>query len=243
MGMRSFRVALPVSFGCFSMVLMLWAIHAERACVWCDTGSPVWPYQAPFLLLSSINAPAIVLVAPFFLLPHLESDIARYPAVLAMIVLWWWWVGTRFDFGLLDRREYPRPKQWATLFSLIGIVLLYVAERTVAYQVHWRSTYGHPHPFVLATTVLLVLWALVLAGACFLAAVRLARRRLPVAVEHRSGLRVLAFGYGCVALVAATASLIGYTREPRVDPDSCVSSRDTGCLHGTVADHAGRPLK
>ena len=44
-------------------------------------------------------------------------------------------------------------------------------------------------------------------------------------------------------VVAALTSLIGYARETRPDPDTCVASIDSGCIHGTVADQAGKPVK
>jgi hypothetical protein len=86
---------------CFSVALMVWDVHNQRACAWCDTGLPVWPYQAPSLLLRGIDAPAFVVATPFFLLP---------PMLLAMIVLWWWWLRARIDFGLLACRHYRSPK-------------------------------------------------------------------------------------------------------------------------------------
>lgn len=54
---------------------------------------------------------------------------------------------------------------------------------------------------------------------------------------------VLAYGLALIALAAVTKSLIGYAREKRVDPDSCVASTDGGCIHGTIADNSGKPLK
>jgi hypothetical protein len=97
-----FRWVLPVFFGSLSVALMVWDVHNQRACAWCDTGLPVWPYQAPSLLLRGINAPAFVVATPFFLLPHLQTENARYPMLLAMIFLWWWWLGARIDF---DQRK------------------------------------------------------------------------------------------------------------------------------------------
>jgi hypothetical protein len=81
------------------------------------TGLPVWPYLAPSLLLRAINAPAFVVATPYFLLPHLQTDNARYPMLLAMIVLWWWWLGTRVDFGLLACWHYRSSKLQAVVLA------------------------------------------------------------------------------------------------------------------------------
>jgi hypothetical protein len=54
---------------------------------------------------------------------------------------------------------------------------------------------------------------------------------------------ILACGFAFVALVAGATSLIGIARETRIDPDSCVASNDNGCVHGTVADENGKPVK
>src|SRR6266404_1369660 len=114
-----FRVVLPVSLGIVSVALIIWDLynlHVIRTMgmAW-DTGAPVWPYQASLLLHHAINAPAFVLAAPFFFLPHLETMEMRYPVLLPVILLWWWWLGTRIDFGILGGQHLRRPKLLAFL--------------------------------------------------------------------------------------------------------------------------------
>src|SRR5260370_9943793 len=131
-----FRVVLPVSHGCVALALMLWDVRNRLACVWCDTGKPVWPDQAPFLVLKSINAPAFVVAAPFFLLPHLQTATARYPVLLPVIFLCWWWLGTRIDFGLLGSRPYRRPKLWGVVLAAMTATLLYAVAWILGDEVH-----------------------------------------------------------------------------------------------------------
>src|SRR6516162_1175158 len=138
-----FRWVLPVFFSSLS-------VHNQRACALCDTGLPVWPYQAPSLFLRAINAPAFLVATPFFLLPHLQTNNARYPMLLAMIVLWWWWLGTRTDFGLLARRHYRSPKLQAVVVASIAVALLYVGARIVDDEIHRYLAYGPVHLLLLA---------------------------------------------------------------------------------------------
>jgi len=100
-----FRVVLPISLGSVTIALMLWDFHNQHAIEamgmgW-DTGAPVWPYQASSLLIRIVNAPAFVLAFPFFFLPHMQLENARYPVLFTVVLLWWWWFGTRIDFGIL----------------------------------------------------------------------------------------------------------------------------------------------
>jgi hypothetical protein len=238
-----FRTVLPVSLTCLSLALMLWDVHNQHACVLCDTGLPVWPYQASSLILRSLNAPAFVMAAPFFRLPHLQSDTARYPMLLAVIYLWWWWLGTRFDFGLLGSRHYRFPKLHAVALAVVTAALLYLGGRIVGDEVHHWLTYGPSHPLQLATTIVVILWALALSSGCLFAAIRLLQKRFPLVTESRRQRPVLRYGCSFIALIALTTSFIGYAREPRVDPDTCVASNGTGCVHGTVTDQAGKALK
>ncbi len=43
--------------------------------------------------------------------------------------------------------------------------------------------------------------------------------------------------------MAIATSLIGIAGEEKIDPDSCVVSNDSGCVHGTIADENGTPVK
>ena len=63
-----FRLVLPLVFGFLATVLMTWDDENNRmvglmGMGW-DMGPPFWPYQAIYLLLFTINAPAFVLSMP-----------------------------------------------------------------------------------------------------------------------------------------------------------------------------------
>jgi hypothetical protein len=125
----------------------------------------------------------------------------------------------------------------------MAAALLYAAARIIGDGVHQWLSYGPLHPLLLVTTASLTLWSFALAGGCLLAALRLWQGKFPPPTGTRPRRPVLAYGFAFVALVAATTSLIGYAREVRVDPESCVASTDRGCIHGTVSDNGGKPLK
>jgi cytochrome c-type biogenesis protein CcmH/NrfF len=65
---------------------------------------------------------------------------------------------------------------------------------------------------------------------------------LPVSGTLRSGDLVVLHTFALL-IVVVTTSLFGYARESRVDADFCVFTPDLGCIHGSVADEAGKPLK
>jgi hypothetical protein len=175
-----FRVLLPVSFGFLAIVLMIWDVHnqgvIESMGMGWDTGAPVWPYQAPSLLLRAINAPAFAVAQPFFLLPHLQMERARYPVVLPLILLWWWWLGTRIDYGILGRRRYGRPRLFAIFLAVVGVALLYAGGGIIADEFHWWSNYRPVHPLMPTRSAGLALWSFALACGCMLAARRLLQR-------------------------------------------------------------------
>ena len=67
------------------------------------------------------------------------------------------------------------------------------------------------------------------------------QRRFPAVGEQRSPL--LRYGFAFTSFVAIATSLIGIAGEEKVDPDSCVVSNDSGCVHGTIVDENGTPVK
>ena len=72
-----FRLLLPIVFGFLAAMLMLWDYENNRMIAlmgmgW-DMGPPFWPYQAIYLLLFTINAPAFVLSIPFLKLLNLQT--------------------------------------------------------------------------------------------------------------------------------------------------------------------------
>ena len=242
-----FRVVLPVSLGAVAVALMIWDLHNQRVIdahgfAW-DTGAPAWPYQTSSLLFQVINAPALVLAAPFFLLPHLDMVEVRYPVQLPLILLWWWWVGTRIDFGILGDRHYRRPKLLAALLATAAAGLLFAGVQALGDGFRWWSDYPPARLPLLAGDVFLALWCLALATGSSFGALRLLRRRFPSMPEQRHERPILAYGFAFTTVIAVTISLIGTARDPKSDPNSCAASEDKGCLHGTMADENGRPLK
>src|SRR6266480_1075896 len=110
-----FRLLLPIVFGFLAAMLMLWDYENNRMIAlmgmgW-DMGPPFWPYQAIYLLLFTINAPAFVLSIPFLKLLNLQTLYLQYSVWLPAIVCWWWWLGTRIDLGVTTfrRRSICRP--------------------------------------------------------------------------------------------------------------------------------------
>lgn len=226
---------------------MIWDIQNQRVVesmgmAW-DTGAPAWPYQASYLLLSTINAPAFVLAAPLFFLPHLEPVEARYVVLLPVILLWWWWVGTRLDFGILGWRRYQRPALSATFLAIAAVGLLYTGASGILQGVRLWVEYPPTRLVLLTRWAGPALWSVALAGGCLLAALRLVQKRIPAVAARRGHSGTLAYGVGFAAFVAVTTSLIGTAREPRVDPDSCLASLKNGCIHGTIADERGEPIR
>jgi hypothetical protein len=168
-GRIRFRYVLPMAFGFLSFVLMIWDHENNRIVEsmgmdW-DMGPPFWPYQAVFLVLITVNLPAFVLSVPILTLLHLHANVR--------------WVGTRIDFGLLGHRHYRNAKALAGFLSVAALGLFCVAAWIALGEIHWWMEYGRPDsPFrfpSLLRTVGPVLWCLVLAGGCLIAATRLFR--------------------------------------------------------------------
>jgi hypothetical protein len=240
-----YRVVLPASMGAIAAGLIVWDLYnlsvIRSMGMARDTGAPFWPYQASFYLLSGINAPVFVLAAPFFFLPHLELVVARYPVLLPMVLIWWWWVGTRIDFGILGRRYYRWPRLSGVMVAMFGTVFFCAGAWQAIENVRWMLEYQST--MALARSIGPNLWMFVLAGGCFLGAVRLFQRRFPAVTEQRPRSPILAKGYVVVILVAVATGLLGTVPESRIDPNSCISSVFRGCIHGTIADENGKPVE
>ena len=181
-----FRLVLPILSGFLAVLLMTWDYENNRmvglmGMGW-DMGPPFWPYQAIYLLLFTINAPAFVLSMPILKLLNLYTLTLQYGVWFPAILGWWWWVGTRIDFGLLGRRHYRHAKLFASILSIASLGLLYIAASATLGEVRWWMEYGrNSSPFRVPTllrTVGPVLWCLVLAGGCLIAANRLFRGRV-----------------------------------------------------------------
>jgi hypothetical protein len=180
-----FRLVLPIVFGFLALVLMAWDYENNRMIElmgmgW-DTGPPFWPYRAIYVLLFSINAPAFVLSMPILKLLRLQTLSLQYGVWYPAIVGLWWWIGTQIDFGILVRQHFRQAKPLAGVFALASLSFLYGATRITAGEFHWWMEYGQdPSAARMATilrTVGPVLWCLLFACGCALAAVRLSRQK------------------------------------------------------------------
>ena len=247
---RRFRVILPVVFGLIAVSLMTWDLRYQRALesvfTASDIGRPVWPCQAPSLLLVALNAPVFALAAPILNLFHLEIPELRYLVLLPAVLLWWWWLGTRIDFGILGRRHYRHPKLLAGFLAMVAVALCYGGIRGLVDAVSWWQAYGrHEFPtslWLLAESTGASPWCLALAGGCVLAAVRLHQQRFPATGPTNAKPAMLALAVALIWFVAVGILLVRHRGRTR-DPDSCVTNQHTGCIHGTIADPIGKPLQ
>ena len=180
-----YRVALPIVFGGFAAVLMAWDIHnmhviESMGMAW-DTGAPIWPYRASFLILLTVSFPAFVLAAPLFLLDQLQTYPRRI-MILPLIALCWWWIGTRIDFGILGRRRYRHPKATTGILIAMAAGLLSWALYTgIAEFQFWKehSLELRADYLILlsGTTIPIVLLCLVLSGGALKGARQLYSKR------------------------------------------------------------------
>jgi hypothetical protein len=247
-----FRLVLPIVFGFLALVLMAWDYENNRmiglmGMGW-DTGPPFWPYQAIYLLLFSINAPAFILSIPILKLLRLQTLSLQYGVWYPAIVICWWWAGTRIDFGILGRRHFRHEKPVACVLIMAAVFFLYIAAHVTLGEIRWWTEYGRDPSAARVATVLRtvgpVSWCLIFACGCALAAVRLLRRKIVSATEDSRG-------YWKAAIVAATCVVyaLGIHRvdkalNPPFNYDECEVDRlyGLGCVHGTVVDESGKPI-
>jgi len=213
-----------------------------------DMGPPFWPYQAIYLLLFTINAPAFVLSMPILKLLNLQTLSLQYGVWFPAIVGWWWWIGTRMDFGTLGRRSFRHAKLVAGGLSTVSLVLLYAAVRASLGELHWWMEYGrNSSPFRVPTllrTIGPVLWCLVLASGCLISAMRLFQHRIAPAIEGRHKYRLPMIGVAVVALYVFVIHRCDKSLNPPPDYDECAIDRlyGLGCIHGTVVEENGKPI-
>lgn len=247
-----FRLVLPLVFGFLAAVLMSWDYETNRMVAlmgmgW-DMGPPFWPYQAIYLLLFTINAPAFVISMPILNLLNLQTLSLQYGVWFPAIVGWWWWLGTRIDFGILGRRSFRHPKLFAGVLTTVTLVLLYVAARASLAELHWWMEYGrNSSPFRVPTllrTIGPVLWCLLLAGGCLITAMRLSQRRITPAIEDRQKYRLLVIGAVVATLYVFVIHRWDKSLNPPYDYDECAVDRlyGLGCIHGTIVDESGKPI-
>ena len=211
-------------------------------------GPPFWPYQAIYLVLFTVNAPPFVLSMPFHKLLNLGTLSLQYCVWFPAIVGWWWWIGTRIDFGVLGVRHYRHTKLFASLLTTVSLGLLYVAVRATLGEVQWWTQYGrYSSPYRVPTllrTLGPVLWCLVLAGGCLIAAKRLFQGRIAQARENRHKYQALLFGAALVGLYVFAIQRWDKALNPPFDYNECAVDRlhGLGCVHGTVVDESGKPI-
>ena len=247
-----FRAVLPIIFAFLAAMLMVWNYENDRVVTsmgigW-DMGPPFWPYQADYLALFAINAPAFVLSMPILRLLELQTlslqDAIWFPAILAL----WWWIGTRIDFGVLGRRNLRYPKPLASLLTILSFVLLYIAARVGLDEVHWWTEYGrNSSPYRLPTllrTAGPVLWCLALATGCLDAAIRLIQLRTTSAAGNRPNYRLLVVGAAAGVLYVFAIHRLDKFLNPPFNYDQCAVDRlyALGCIHGTVVDEGGKRI-
>src|SRR5260370_21287939 len=197
----SFRVVLAIVLSFLAAMLMLWDYENNRmvglmGMEW-DTGPPFWPYQAIYLLLFAINAPAFVLSMPILKLLNLDTLSLRYSVWLPAIVGWWWWVGSRIDFGIIGRRRYRHPKMFAGALATASLGLIYVAIEYAPDSFPFRIP-------ILLRTIGLVLWCFLLAGGCVVASIRLFQVGSMQTEEKQHKFRLFLIGASFVALYVFT---------------------------------------
>jgi len=247
-----FRVVLPVVFGFLAAILMLWDYENNRMIAlmgmgW-DMGPPFWPYQAIYLLLFTINAPAFVLSMPILKLLNLQTLSLQYAVWFPAIVGWWWWAGSRMDFGVVGRRRYRHAKLFAGVLFAATVGLIYIAARAIVDEVHWWTQYaydGSPYRVpTLLRTIGPVLWCLLFAGACALAAIRLLQGRGERAAKSHRKYRFLLIGASLVALYVFAIHRWDKALNPPLDYSQCTVDLlyGLGCVHGTVVDSSGKPI-
>jgi hypothetical protein len=247
-----FRLVLPLVFGFLSIVLMMWDYENNRMVAlmgmgW-DMGPPFWPYQAIYLLLFTINAPAFVLSIPILRLLNLDTLSLQYCVWYPAIVWWWWWIGTRIDFGVLGRWHYRHAKLFAGLLATGSLGFVYVAARATLGALDWWMEYGRSSsPFrmpVFLRTVGPVLWCLILASGCLVGAKRLFQDGIAPTTGNRHKYRVLAFGAAFVGTYVLAIHRWDIALNPPFDYNECAVDRlyGLGCVHGTVMDEGGKPI-
>lgn len=156
---RRLGIILPAFFGIISAPLMIWDVHNQgvitrMGMAW-DTGAPLWPYQAPDILLRFLNFPAYVVVQPAVNLLHwygAQSYLLVFPAT----VIWWWFVGLRLDCGLV-RLSNRRRWSLVAVFVTLEPLLLWVGFRSSVDTFHWWFRYGGVLPWLPISKTLVTL--------------------------------------------------------------------------------------
>ncbi len=127
-------------------------------------------------------------------------------------------------------------------------LLLYSAVRASLGEFHWWMEYGrNSSPFrvpTLVRTISPVLWCLVLASGCWIAAMRLFQGRIAPTIESRHKYRLHVIDVAVVALYVFVIHRWDKSLNPPSNYDECAADRlyGLGCIHGTVMDESGKPI-
>ncbi|MGA2299641.1 MAG: carboxypeptidase-like regulatory domain-containing protein [Candidatus Acidiferrum sp.] len=247
-----FRVVLPVVFGFLAAMLMLWDYENNRMIAlmgmgW-DMGPPFWPYQAVYLFLYSVNAPAFVLSMPILKLLNLQSLSLQYAIWFPAIVGWWWWIGSRIDLGIISHRHYRYAKLLGSVLAAASLGFIGIAVRVIVGEIRWWMQYAHDYsPYrasTLLTTIGPAMWCLLLAGGCAVAAIRLWQEGGAQAEKSHRRYRPLLIGVSLVALYVFAIHRWDKALNPPLDYSECTVDllHGLGCVHGTVVDESGKPI-
>lgn len=125
--------------------MLAWQQHNERVIAamgmaW-DTGAPVWPYEAPWIVFAIVNAPAALAGVAVSHLASIQAFEGRLPIHLTAAILLWFSVGTLIDRGVYRRRL--RAKSW--VFAVVvgaGLACLCLGLVSVYSGISWWSSYG-----------------------------------------------------------------------------------------------------
>ena len=137
---------------------------------------------------------------------------------------------------------------FACVLTTVSLGLLYVAARATLGEIHWWMEYSrNSSPYRVRTllrTVAPVLWCLVLASGCLIAAMRLFQGRIAPAREGRHKYRLPVIGVAVVGLYVFVIHRCDKSLNPPPNYDECAVDRlyGLGCIHGTIVNESGKPL-
>jgi hypothetical protein len=247
-----FRVVLPIVFGFLAAMFFAWDYENNRVVEqmgmgW-DTGPPIWPYQAVYLILFAVNAPAYVLTTPLLRLLSLHELSFQYAIWLPAIIGLWWWCGTRVDFGFLRTRKRGHPKLLAMTFFFMATALLSSSTYYVIGDIRWWIRYGHYHrplyAFILLRTIGPLLWCSVFAFALIKSGIALLQHKIAAFGSKGVGYKEALITLALFAAYVAGIKQIDRSMLPVYNYDKCEFDRleRLGCVHGTVIDAEGKPV-
>ena len=139
-----FKIALPAIAASLTAILTGWDIQNWRVIesmgmAW-DTGAPVWPFQAPDILLRLLNLPAYFIGMPLVNWLGLTAPIYHFIVFPASLV-WWWLVGSQLYRWRMKRPSYRKPVSFASRF-LFSALLVVVASIDSMSAFRWWFQYG-----------------------------------------------------------------------------------------------------